>query len=128
MGMSHELPSHLTCTDEVSTMLLRLYEQWLQEGYYNHSSSSRNEAERRALVQVADQWLASLAKQGKKLVVAAQHCCRYNEGTYHWADDRPWQISEVAVASELFSFASDDAYFAGCYDDCYDKVYCFVTK
>jgi hypothetical protein len=132
MGMSHELPSHLTRTDDVSEHLLYLYEQWLRDGGFdyeaNRYSSSCNEAERRALLQVASQWLASLAKQGKKLVVATQHCCRYSEGTYQWSDDRPWQTSVVNTASELFSFAIDDTYYLGCYDGCYDKVRCFVTK
>lgn len=131
MGMSHALPDNLTRIDEVSTKLLEQYELWLQEGGFdyeaNRYSSSCNEAERRALVQVANRWLADLAKQGKKLVVALQHCSRYSEGTYHWADDSPWKTTEVTTASELFAFASDDPY-GSIYDESYDKVRCFLTK
>lgn len=129
--MSHELPEHLTHIDEVSTILLSQYELLLREGGFDYETSrpskSLEVARYRALVRVTSQWLADLAKQGKRLVVATQHCCRYFEGSYGWSEDKPWQTIEAASASDLFDFVEYD-YYGGCFDDCYDKVHCFVTE
>lgn len=129
--MSHELPSHLTQIDEVSTALFHQIEWWLRGGGFDHEAGRRSksleEARYRALVKVTNQWLTDLASQGKRLVVASQHCCRYSEGWYHWAEDKPWQTVEIVSASDLFDFVEYD-YYGGCFDDCYNKVHCFVTE
>ena len=130
--MSHVLPSNLTRIDEVSETLLFMYENWLRDGGFDHEanrhSSSLSEAQRRALFRVTNQWLTDLAKRGLNLVVATQHCCRYSEGAYRWAEDKPWHIVNVSLASELFEFARDYNYDDGCFDYCYDQLSCFVTK
>jgi hypothetical protein len=135
--MFRMLPS-LTHIDEVSTLLLSLREQWLCDNGFDHwnnrYSSSLKEAQRRALVQVANRWLADLSRQGKKIVVASRYCSRYSEGDLHLSEDGPWTTTQVTTASELFEFAYGDCNNCGNhphrpYDDwSYNEAYCFITK